>query len=247
LRHRDSKEKPQRTTRRLVIGGGGNGLTAATCLAKTETRVGSFDTCAACRGGCGLRYNARAVVEDGVRERWNRRWAGGRHSDGEPPGWLEGIEAFAAASGRALDLASGAGRVALWLAGRGFEVTATDISAVALGRCRASAQAEKLSVEVLEIDLESQPLPRGPWDVITCFHYMRREIFRDLRAALSPGGLLVAEIATRRNMERNERPSERFLLELGELRELLAPLEVVHYCEDWFEGYHVARGVARRG
>jgi len=222
-------------------------LTAATCLAKTEMWVGSFDVRAPCRAGCGLRYNARVVMDERVRERWDRRWAGGCHSDGKPPGWLEGIEAFATARGRALDIASGAGRVALWLAGRGFEVTATDISAVALGRCRALAEAEELSVEVLEIDLESQPLPRGPWDVITCFHYMRREIFRDLRAALSPGGLLVAEIATRRNLERNERPSARFLLELGELRKLLAPLEVVHYCEDWLEGYHVARGVARRG
>jgi len=185
-------------------------------------------------------------MDEGVRERWDRRWARGCHSDGEPPDWLEEIEAFGSAGGRALDIASGAGRVALWLARRGFEVAATDVSAVALARCRAAVEAEKLAVQSLEIDLESQPLPRGPWDVITCFHYMQREIFPDLRAALSLGGLLVAEIATRRNLERNQRPSARFLLELGELRRLLAPLEVVHYCEGWFEGYHVARGVARR-
>jgi tellurite methyltransferase len=188
---------------------------------------------------------ARADMDGGVREHWDRRWGEGHHSDGEAPDWLDEVAAFEAPRGRALDIARGAGRVALWLARRGLQVTATDISAVALARCRESARAEKLVVEILEVDLGSQPPPPGPWDVITCFHYLQREIFPVLRGALAPGGFLVAEIATRRNLERNERPSARFLLELGELRELLAPLEIVHYREGWFDSFHVARGVAR--
>lgn len=188
----------------------------------------------------------RVAMDEGTREHWNRRWAEGHHGDGAPPDWLEEVEAVRLWRGRALDIASGSGRVALWLARRGLRVTATDIAAVALSRCRERAWAEQLAVETLEIDLEAKPPPPGPWDMITCFHYLQREIFPALRGALAVGGLLVAEIATRRNLERHERPPARFLLEAGELRDLLAPLEVVHYREGWFDTFHVARGVARR-
>jgi tellurite methyltransferase len=179
-------------------------------------------------------------------EHWDRRWAEGRHSDGLPPDWVEEIDEFRAAGGRALDLAGGAGRVALWLARRGFRVTLTDFSSVALSRCVEEARAAGLEIEALELDLESAPLPAGPWDVIACFHYLQRDLFAGMREALTPGGLLVAEIATRRNLERHERPSGRFLLEPHELLGLLAPLELIYYREGWFEDHCVARGVARR-
>jgi hypothetical protein len=66
-----------------------------------------------------------------------------------------------------------------------------------------------------------------------------------LRARLAPGGWLCCEIATVRNLERHARPSRRFLLEAGELRALCEPLESVFYDEDWHDGRHVARSVAR--
>lgn len=185
-------------------------------------------------------------MSESPRQHWDRRWAEGRHSDGLPPVWLDEVEEFRAAEGRALDVAGGAGRVALWLARRGFEVTVTDFSGVALARCVEDATAGGLEIQAVELDLESAPLPAGPWDVITCFHYLQRDLFPQLREALAPGALVVTEIATRRNLERHERPSGRFLLEPQELLALLAPLEVIYYREGWFEDYCVARGVARR-
>ena len=58
--------------------------------------------------------------------------------------------------------------------------------------------------------------------------------------------MLAVEIATLRNLERNARPSRRFLLEEGELPGLLAPLEILACEEDWFDGRALARAVARR-
>lgn len=185
-------------------------------------------------------------MTDGRRDHWDRRWAGGSHSDGLPPDWVAEIDEFRAAGGRALDVAGGAGRVALWLARRGFRVTLTDFSSVALSQCAEEASAAGLEIETLELDLESAPLPAGPWEVICCFHYLQRDLFPQMREVLTPGGLLVTEIATRRNLERHERPSGRFLLEPQELLALLSPLEVLYYREGWFEDHCVARGVARR-
>jgi SAM-dependent methyltransferase len=182
------------------------------------------------------------------RERWDRRYAEGGHADGEPPAWLDEVELplELPRGGRALDVAAGVGRVALWLAHRGLDVTAVDISPVALDRLRRRAAAQGLAVETRALDLESEPLPEGPWDLITCFHFLRRELFPELVARLASGGLLVVEIATERNLERHAKPSRRFLLRSGELVDLLEPLRLVYYREGWFEDHAQARAIAAR-
>jgi cyclopropane fatty-acyl-phospholipid synthase-like methyltransferase len=143
-------------------------------------------------------------------------------------------------------VAAGIGRVALWLARRGLDVKAVDVSPVALERLRSRAAAEGLSIGTRALDLASEPLPAGPWDLITCFHYLHRELFPEMAARLATGGLLVVEIATERNLERHASPSRRFLLREGELRGLLEPLEVVYFREGWFEDHAQARAIARR-
>jgi hypothetical protein len=68
-----------------------------------------------------------------------------------------------------------------------------------------------------------------------------------MAAALAPGGLLVVEIATRRNLERHASPSERFLVDEGELPGLVPTLDLLLHDEDWRpSGRHEARLVARR-
>jgi tellurite methyltransferase len=185
-------------------------------------------------------------LSESHRERWDRRWAGGAHADPEPPAWLDPLRPELPAAGRALDVACGAGRAALWLARAGFEVTAVDVSPVALERCRAAAERAGLSVTTRALDLEREPPPEGPFAAIACFAYLQRDLFPRLVERLSPGGCLVCEIATVRNLERHRRPPARFLLEEGELRTLVAPLEPVYYREGWFEGRALARAVARR-
>lgn len=180
------------------------------------------------------------------RERWDRRYASGEEAEPEPPDWLEALGDEIPSRGRALDVAAGTGRAALWLARRGLDVTAVDVSAVGLERCAARAHREGLSVETVASDLEQDPLPAGPWDVITCFHYLQRDLFPALRESLAAGGVLVCEIGTRRNLERHARPSARWLLEENELLRLCAPLSIVYYREGWIRDRADARVVARR-
>lgn len=179
------------------------------------------------------------------RERWDRRWAEGAHAGAAVPAWLEELSGELPRGGRALDVAAGTGRVALWLARRGLATLAVDVSPVALERCRARAAADGLDVRTEVRDLERDPLPRGPFDVVSCFHYLQRELFPAFRARLAPGGLFLCELATRRNLERHARPSARFLVEPGELPLLVAPLEVLFYGEGWLGGRALARIAAR--
>ena len=186
-------------------------------------------------------------MSEADRERWDRRWEEGGHAAAAPPGWLEELGDQLPAAGHALDVAAGSGRAALWLARRGLETLAVDISPVGLERLSASAARDGLEVETRVLDLERDALPEGPFEVIACFQYLQRDLFSALGTSLCPGGLLVCELATRRNLERHAHPSARFLVEENELRGLVAPLEVVSYWEGWAEGRALARVAARRG
>lgn len=181
----------------------------------------------------------------GDQERWNARYSA---ADGpEPPApWLAGLDAMLPRRGRALDVAGGSGRNAIWLARRGLDVTIADVSDVALERAARAAGAEGLPLATVQVDLESAPLPAGPWDLILCVYFLHRPLYRALPAALAPGGLLVVAHATRTNLERNPRPGPRWVLEDGELPTLIRGLEVLRYEEGWLEsGRHEARLVAR--
>jgi SAM-dependent methyltransferase len=185
-------------------------------------------------------------VAAGDRERWNERYRAEGWPTAPAP-WLAGLDAVLPRHGRALDVGGGTGRNAIWLARRGLDVTLADVSDVALERATRDAQAEGLSLATVRTDLESEPLPPGPWDLVLCAYFLHRPLFAALASALAPGGLLVVAHATRRNLERHPRPGPRWVLEERELPTLIHGLEVLHYEEGWLEsGRHEARVVARR-
>lgn len=180
------------------------------------------------------------------RERWDRTWREASDTEAGPPTWLVDLDAELPRAGRALDVASGAGRLALHWAARGLETLAVDISVEGLRRAHADAARAGLTLQTRALDLEWQALPDGPFAAISCFHYLQRDLFPKLVERLAPGGVLVCEIATVRNLERQAKPSRRFLLESNELLRLCAPLEVVYYREGWQEDRCDARILARR-
>ncbi len=136
------------------------------------------------------------------------------------------------AKGKALDVATGTGRNALYLASLGYEVTGIDISPVAVSRCRAEAERRGLRIEAICADLESYVLPQEAFDVVLNFYYLQRELCPRLVEALRPGGVLVFETFTTEQRRFGWGPQqEAFLLRPGELRELLPGLEVLVYRE----------------
>jgi SAM-dependent methyltransferase len=182
----------------------------------------------------------------GDRERWDRIWRDAGHGDGASPDWLDSFGDALPHRGLALDVASGAGRVALWLAARGLETLAVDVSPEGLRRASDAAARAGLALETRALDLETEPVPEGPFAAIAVFHYLQRDLFPRLAERLAPGGVLACEIATVRNLERHASPSKRFLVEPDELPRLCAPLETVGYREGWIGDSHLARILARR-
>ena len=96
--------------------------------------------------------------------------------------------------GQALDLGSGEGADALWLASRGWLVTAVDISPVALERAKAVAGDAK--VNWTQADLSTSALPAGAFDLVAALYFsVQREpgdrAVRNMLAAVAPGGTLL--------------------------------------------------------
>jgi tellurite methyltransferase len=166
----------------------------------------------------------------------------------EPTRWLLEHEHLLPETGDALDVACGGGRNALWLASRGLRTVAVDRDerAVQSLRDEATRRGLPLRADVADLEAPRYLLPPESYDVIVVVHYLHRPLFPALKAALRRGGLLVYETFTRGQEERGRPTNPDFLLDVGELRELVHPLEIVVEREGDFEGKLLASVIARR-
>ena len=182
---------------------------------------------------------------DDPRERWNARYAvkGQELFERAPSEWVaEHQDVIAAeAPGRALDVACGGGRNAFFLAERGFDVDAIDVSDVAVEGVMAAAERRALRVKVMRADVETTPFPRPPYRLVLTMNYLRRELFARIEDAVDEGGLLVFQ-----TWMDHPRAGD-FSLRPGELRDAFPSLELLAYREEpeaWRAGLVARRPAA---
>jgi SAM-dependent methyltransferase len=135
--------------------------------------------------------------------------------------------------GRALDLAMGYGRNAVFLAGAGFGVEGVDISPEAVSGALKAAREAGVQLTARVVDLESghESIPRGAYDVIICFNYLHRPLIPAIREGLRPGGMVVYETFIV-DQARFGRPSSlAHLLEHNELLHLFRDFRCLRYHE----------------
>ena len=150
--------------------------------------------------------------------------------DLSPSPWIVRFASLVSAGARLLDLAAGNGRHARFFAERGAQVLAVDRDADTL-----STLAHVANVETRVLDLETGvwPLAGKRFDAIVVTNYLHRPLFRHLREALLPDGLLLYETFAVGN-EAYGRPSNPdFLLKRDELLRLASlppePLTIVAF------------------
>jgi SAM-dependent methyltransferase len=173
-------------------------------------------------------------VSEVERDKWDERYRSGSYEGRTHPTallaeWLPRLPV-----GRALDVACGAGRNALFLAAAGFEVDALDISAVGLERGRRTAQQRALNLHWLCADLDADPgdaLPAITYDLIVWVRYINHDLMPYLAARLNAGGHLICEqhLATTANVIGPTNPA--FRLEPNQLRDSAQGLRVLEYRE----------------
>jgi 2-polyprenyl-3-methyl-5-hydroxy-6-metoxy-1,4-benzoquinol methylase len=185
-----------------------------------------------------------------ARARWEARYAARPELRAGAPSRLLSGHRHLLPAGRAVDIACGDGRQALWLARRGFAVDAIDFAFTALSRLAAAARHEGVAVHPVQADLEQLSLPEGRYAVVVNVRYLQRSLFGVLRRAVAPGGVIVFETFLRAHARLGHPRNPAFLLEPGELRAQFAgftPLVDEEGCFDTEAGpAFLARLIARR-
>jgi SAM-dependent methyltransferase len=125
-------------------------------------------------------------------------------------------------SGQALEVACGLGSNALFLATRGFTVTAWDISPVAIEKLR--RRAERLDVAAQVVDVTTTSWPQEAFDVIVVSRFLVRSLCPMIAAALKPGGLLYYQTFVRAKVALVGPQDLEYLLEENELLRLFPSL-----------------------
>ena len=134
------------------------------------------------------------------RTAWDRRYADSELVWSAAPNvWVEQLTQDLP-PGKALDLAAGEGRNALWLAARGWQSTAVDFSAVALDRARSLAKEQfgddAGTLETLEADVQTWVPPARSYDLVLVVYLhlpeqQRSPVMRAAAEAVAPGGTLL--------------------------------------------------------
>ncbi len=161
------------------------------------------------------------------RNKWDRRYREGAYNRKNPvtllQRWLPRLP-----RGHALDVACGAGRNALLLAGAGFRVDAIDISREGLSLARTHADEFGVVVNWIEHDLD-EPFDFAPdYDLIVVMWYVNLPLIARLPNYLAPGGCIVCEEHLRTAETVIGPENSRFRVAPGSLRNCLAGLDILH-------------------
>ncbi len=127
---------------------------------------------------------------------WDERYGGEEFVWKTEPNQFLVAEVADLRPGRALDLACGEGRNAVWLAGHGWHVTGVDFSPVGLAKARRLAVERGVHVDWVEADVVEWDPPAGSFDLVIAFYLHlpsddRHRVMAHAREALTAGGTLL--------------------------------------------------------
>ena len=172
---------------------------------------------------------------------WDERYRRGEHATKAPTPLLErAVKQLT--PGRALDIACGVGRHAIFLGKRGWDVTAVDSSRVGIEMLQQRAREAGITIDarVANLELSEFQIEPDAYDLICVFYYLQRDLFPGIRAGVKPGGTVVAAIHLNDKKPGVQSTNPAFLIEPGELRELFRDWQLQYYHEGASdeEGHH---------
>ena len=196
--------------------------------------------------GSGIRSQAvcRLLTDRGFKKTFNvtggmASWTGKREYGQPPESRLEispsgllvdNIDVLP--KGKALDLAMGYGRNALFLAKSGYEVEGIDISTECVTRVRKLAEAAGLDLTADCADLEKgHEIKEEAYDLIICFLYLHRPLFPAIIRGVKPGGAVVYETFTVDQVRFGRPKNPEHLLKPNELLQVFSNWRILAYRE----------------
>ena len=165
---------------------------------------------------------------------WDKRY-GEMGDDDPPPSRLLSELIQTLPPGRALDVAAGTGRNAIFLAQHGYHVDAVDSSPVAMEKGRELAGKAGASVNFINADLEDYTIAEDSYDLIINFNFLERSLIPSMKSGLKKGGAILFETFTVDQREIGPPRTPAYLLARNELLSLFGDLYLTFYREGIFE------------
>lgn len=165
---------------------------------------------------------------------WDARYAEEGWAFGTKPNDFLREHAHYLPPGRVLCLAEGEGRNAVWLAQRGYDVTAVDVSSRGLQKARRLAQDRKVRITTVCEDLATYLIKSNSWKgIVSIFAHVslavRRRVHASVLSGLAPGGVFLLEGYRPEQIGRGTGgpPDDERMLDLERLRPELGALDWV--------------------
>lgn len=180
-------------------------------------------------------------MSDADRVKWDNRFREGAYGDRQHPSVLleqqvpdilrhQRSTSHSSARPRALDLACGAGRNAVYLAQLGYQVDAVDISREALARARKTARGAPITWMERDLD-DGLPGALRDYDLIVIIRYLDLLLVHTAAERLHQGGYLICETHLQTTEEVAGPSGDGFRAEPGALRKAASDLDIVMYDE----------------
>jgi len=169
-------------------------------------------------------------------EKWDAIYRSGGHQRQEPVTVLGNFSHLLPSSGTALEPACGTGANALYLAQRGLETSAWDISEEAIRNLDDRTRQLELQVNTLVCDVVTNPPSANSFDVIVVSYFLDRPLITHLIRALKPDGLLFYQTFIRERIDDTGPRNDNYRFAENELLLLCRDLHIVLYHEEGMIG-----------
>ena len=177
---------------------------------------------------------------DDARAFWDTRYAASEYIFGrEPNRFLVAQQGLFTAGAQVLDVATGEGRNARWLAQLGCRVTAIDVSPLGLAKAKQLAVEGGFDIAFEEVDVRTWTWPEGQFDAVVAIFIQfaapadRERVFEGMKRTLRPGGVVVLQGYTPKQLadKTGGPPQAEHMYSERLLRDAFADMEILHLRE----------------
>ena len=169
-------------------------------------------------------------------KRWDDRFGKKGFALGKEPNPFLKKHIHLLPKGKALDIASGEGRNAVFLAQNGFEVDALDISDRGLKKAQRLAREKRVKINTFLVDLDQHPIGKERYDLIANFYFLRRRLIPRMKKGLKKGGRVIFEtyLLEHRTLGTGGPKQAKYFLKPNELLGLFKDFRILFYREGIF-------------
>ena len=168
--------------------------------------------------------------------RWDKRFKGKAFALGKEANVFLRTHLRYLPRGRALDLATGEGRNAIFLAQHGYQVDAADLSKMGLAKASQFAREMGVRIRTILADLDTYPIEKERYDLIANFYFLNRKLIPKMKRGLKKGGVVIFEtyVLGHRDLHLGGPTNPKYFLRPNELLTLFREFRILFYREGIF-------------